>query len=126
MENDEGLPTESPRDDEGADSTPDAASTDRPLGYQLRLVDALITREFARTLENEGVGRREWMVLNVLAGRIEIPGLADRIAQRGGKRLRRLEERGWVAQKGDGTYELTDDGRAAQERLSALVDGIRE
>lgn len=127
MENDEQLPTDTPHDDEGAERTADDAGTptERPLGYWLRLVDALITREFARTLENEGVGRRDWMLLNVLSGTIEVPGLAERLARRG-KHLRRLEERGWVAPAGDGTWSLTDEGRAAQERLTALVSGIRE
>ncbi|MBN9154045.1 MAG: hypothetical protein J0J05_08685 [Microbacterium sp.] len=127
MENDEQLPTDTPHDDEGAERTADdvGTPTERPLGYWLRLVDALITREFARTLENEGVGRRDWMLLNVLSGTIEVPGLAERLARRG-KHLRRLEERGWVAPAGDGTWSLTDEGRAAQERLTALVSGIRE
>ena len=72
MENDEQLPTDTPHDDDGAERTADAAGTptERPLGSWLRLVDALITREFARTLENEGVGRRDWMVLNALSGAI--------------------------------------------------------
>lgn len=127
MENDEELPTNKPSDDEGAPgaSTRAGTPTDRPLGYWLRLVDALITREFASTLETEGVGRRDWMLLNVLSGTIDAPGFAERLARRG-KHLRRLEERGWVAQAGDGSWTLTDDGRAAQERLSGLVAGIRE
>ena len=128
MENNEGLPTDSPSDDQGADGTPDAGTpTDRrPLGYWLRLVDGLIAREFASTLENEGVGRRDWMLLNVVSGAVDAPGLAERLARRGGKHLRRLEDRDWIAQAGDGTWTLTDEGRAAQERLSGLVDGIRE
>ena len=34
-------------------------------------------------------------------------------------------ERGWVEETGDGTWVLTDEGRAAKERLGTIVDGIR-
>lgn len=42
----------------------------------------------------------------------------------GGKKLRPLIERGWVAEDGDG-WTLTDEGRAAKERLGEIVAGIR-
>ena len=87
-------------------------STARPLGYWLRAVDGLLTRAFAEALDTEGVSRRDWMLLNVVSGDIEAPGLAERLARKG-KRLRSLEDRGWVLEKGDGTWELTDLGRAA-------------
>lgn len=96
----------------------------RPLGYWLRALDALLTREFAAAFESEGASRRDWMLLNVLSGDVDAPGAAARLA-RGGKRLRRLEELGWAEEQGDGTWALTDDGRAARERLAAVVDGIR-
>jgi len=94
----------------------------RPLGFWLRAVDRLISREFATAFENEDVTRREWMILNVLDGSVEAPGFAARIAR--GKKLRSLAERGWVAE-GDGAWTLTDEGRAAKARLSEVVDGIR-
>lgn len=96
----------------------------RPLGYWLRTVDAYLSREFARAFEDEEVSRREWMLLNAVAGDVKVPGFAERIARRG-KRLRSLEDRGWVEETGDGTWVLTDEGRAAKERLGAIVDGIR-
>ncbi|WP_439591073.1 MarR family winged helix-turn-helix transcriptional regulator [Microbacterium sp.] len=101
------------------------SASDRPLGYWLRTVDGLITREFLAAFEGEGVTRRHWMLLNVLSGEVEIPGLAERIARKG-KRLRGLAERGWVEEGDDGTWVLTDDGRAAKERLGGIVDGLRE
>lgn len=100
-------------------------ATDRPIGYWLRAVDARITDAFASALHGEGVTRRDWMLLNVLSGDVDAPGFAERIARKG-KRLRGLEERGWVAEQGDGTWGLTDDGRAAKVRLAAIVEGIRE
>ncbi|GAA5085499.1 hypothetical protein GCM10025760_04430 [Microbacterium yannicii] len=112
-ENDDQHDTEAPRPAEP-----------RPLGYWLRAVDALLTREFATALEAEGIGRRDWMLLNVLSGDIDAPELRERLARKG-KRLRGLEERGWVVEHGDGTWALTDLGRAEKERISGIVDGIR-
>ena len=57
-------------------------------------------------------------------GRRSAAGLRERFARKG-KRLRNLEERGWTEEPGDGTWVLTDEGRAAKERLGAIVDGIR-
>ena len=94
----------------------------RPLGFWLRAADRLISREFATAFENEGVTRREWMILNVLDGAIEAPELAARI-QRGGKRLRALEDRGWITDTG-GSWTLTDQGRAAKARLSEAADAV--
>jgi hypothetical protein len=96
----------------------------RPIGYWLRAVDALISREFAAAFEGEGVTRRDWMLLNAVAGDVDVPGLAERLARKG-KRLRTLEDRGWVDQQVDGTWVLTDAGREAKERLGAIVDGVR-
>ncbi|MFT4280192.1 hypothetical protein [Microbacterium sp.] len=98
-------------------------SHDRPLGYWLRSLDALLTREFARVLHAEGVDRRDWMILNVLDDSVDAPPFAERV-QRGGKRVRALAERGWVTES-DGRWTLTDEGRAAKTRLSEAVDGIR-
>lgn len=96
---------------------------ERPLGYWLRAADRLITDEFAAAFESEGITRREWMIINVLDGTFNAPELTDRI-QRGGKRLRRLVERGWIVDA-DGTWSLTDDGRAAKARLGESVAAIR-
>lgn len=113
-------------------NTPDGASDDDrptrplPLGYWLRAVDAMITREFANALTAEDVDRRDWMLLNAVSGDVDVPGwLASRVQGRGGKRLRALAERGWVA-RADDAWALTDEGRAAKARLGGIVDGIRE
>lgn len=110
---------------ENEDNENDHLPTDkRPLGYWLRAVDALLTREFAQALEAEGISRRDWMLLNVLSGDVDAPGLSERLARKG-KRLRSLEERGWVEETGDGTWTLTEAGRAEKERVGGIVDGIR-
>lgn len=108
-------------DNENDDAENVAEPADRPLGYWLRVVDALLTREFASALAAEGASRREWMLLNVVSGDVRGP----LPAHRHGKGLRRLEERGWIARRDD-EWELTDEGRAARDRLGAIVAGIRE
>ncbi len=111
---------------EGVDATPEEGTpTDRrPLGFWLRTVDGLITREFAAALDGVGATRRDWMLLNALSGDVELPPFAERFARKG-KRLRGLADRGWVEESGDGTWVLTDEGRAAKEQLGAIVEGIR-
>lgn len=109
------------------DTTTDTASgtTDsRPLGYWLRAVDRLLTLEFASAFEAEGVTRRDWRLLNLLGGDVVAPELSERLHRHGGKKLRGLIERGWIVQK-DGSWHLTDEGRAAHARLGETVAGIR-
>lgn len=112
--------------DEGTTGTaPEGVPTDRrPLGYWLRTVDGLITREFAAAFAGAGIDRRDWMLLNALSGDVELPSFAERFIRKG-KRLRILAERGWVQEQGDGTWVLTDEGRSAREQLGEVVDGIR-
>lgn len=96
----------------------------RPLGFWLRTVDALLDRAFADALEKDDASRRDWMLLNAVDGTVDAPWLIERLARRSG-RARRLAERGWIAET-DGGWTLTDDGRAAKDRLGGIVDGIRE
>jgi hypothetical protein len=123
-QNHEPRPSDETRANETAADDTALPGDRRPLGYWLRAVDALLTREFAAAFESEGVTRRDWMLLGVLSGDVDAPGLAERLARKG-KRLRRLEELGWAQEQGDGSWALTDDGRVARERLGATVDAIR-
>ncbi|WP_345752184.1 hypothetical protein [Microbacterium rhizophilus] len=99
----------------------------RPLGFWLRAVDGLISREFAAAFDDEPIDRRDWMILNALDGSVDEPlaeRLRERLARRP-KRLVRLAELGWISAS-DGRWTLTDEGRAAKERLAAEVDAVRE
>jgi hypothetical protein len=114
-----------PSEEGTADTAPEGVPADRrPLGFWLRTVDALITREFAAAFDGADIDRRDWMLLNALSGDTELPAFAERFIRKG-KRLRGLAERGWVEEAGDGTWSLTDQGRAAKEQLGTIVDGIR-
>ena len=113
-------------DNDESESTPEAPrpTDQRPLGYWLRTVDALLTRQFYAAFAAENVTRRDWMLLNLVAGDVDAPGWAERLARKG-KRLRRLEDLGWAEEQGDGTWALTDAGREAHQRLGDVVSGIR-
>lgn len=90
----------------------------RPFGYWIKAVDRLMSAEFATAFESEGATRRDWRLLNV------IDGSAPAVRPLHPGKLRGLVERAWVTKDGDG-WTLTDEGRAAKERLGAVVDGIR-
>ena len=95
-----------------------------PLGFRLRLVDRLLAREFDSAFEAEGVTRREWRALNLIAGTSPVP---PAFAQRAGgnhRGIRRLIEKGWVTRDGD-TLSLTDEGRAAKSRLDEIAEQLR-
>ena len=94
----------------------------RPFGFWLKAVDRLMAAEFASAFEAEGVTRREWRLLNV----IDDTATGDR---RKSDRLRvhklsRLIGLDWVTDT-EGTWILTDSGRAAKERLGSVAESIR-
>ncbi|HEX4444589.1 MAG TPA: MarR family winged helix-turn-helix transcriptional regulator [Galbitalea sp.] len=105
----------------------------RPIGFWLRLVDNLINEQFARTLDEHGVTRIQWQLLNVLASGeatvVELdaavgPFLAAEGEESTVEHLSELIESGWV----DATpsaYELTERGHGARDRLTNVVAGQR-
>jgi len=105
-------------------NTENTSPSPRPLGFWLRVVDGLLAREFAASLDDADVSRRDWMLLNAVDGSVDAPWLAERLARKSG-RVRRLADRGWIVET-DGIWSLTDEGRAEKERLAGLVDGMRE
>ncbi|WJL94323.1 hypothetical protein QSU92_10005 [Microbacterium sp. ET2] len=104
--------------------SPDTPNTpDRPLGFWLRATEALISREVDAALAAHDADRREWMVLNVLAGDVDARGFRDRLARRP-KMLRHLADRGLVDRDGD-DWTLTTEGRARRDLLADTVSGVR-
>jgi len=100
----------------------------RPIGYWLRLVDGLIDEQFARTLDEHGVTRMQWQLLNVLArGQASVEMLDAAVAPflaAGGEttidHLTELIESAWVDATPNG-YELTERGHGALDRLTNVV-----
>lgn len=102
---------------------------ERPIGFWLRLVDNLIDEQFATTLDEHGVTRLQWQLLNVLArGTASLPVLtralqpfvADGGEEATLEQLSELIDSGWVDATPSG-YEITERGRGALERLTTVV-----
>ena len=112
----EGLPMNTSESQNGPAQGPE--NTSRPFGYWLKAADRLMAAEFAAAFDSEHASRRDWRILNIVDGTVA----SDRPLN--GHKLHRLVERGWVSPEGDG-WTLTEDGRAAKERLGTIVDEIR-
>jgi hypothetical protein len=99
--------------------TQNPENTSRSFGYWLKAADRLMAAEFDTAFQAEQASRRDWRMLNVVDGTVPTHRpLNDH-------KLHRLVERGWVVADGEGRWTLTDEGRAAKDRLGTLVDGIR-
>ncbi|MDH6182474.1 DNA-binding MarR family transcriptional regulator [Microbacteriaceae bacterium SG_E_30_P1] len=108
----------------------------KPIGFWLKLVDRMIDEQFASTLEEHGVTRRQWQLMNVLAlepSTVEqldaavAPFLVSSASgghETSAEHLTELIDSGWVDATPDG-YELTGRGRIAFEKLEALVAAQR-
>jgi len=104
---------------------PDAESgSARTLGDWTRIIDRLMVRELAAALAENDSDLREWMALRMLSGDVPAPHFAHRLAH-AGRHLHPYAERGWIAETADG-WTLTDEGRAAKDRLDAIVAEARE
>ncbi len=104
----------------------------RPIGYWVRLVDSLIDEQFARTLDEHGVTRMQWQLLNVLSrGQASVEMLDAAVkpylvagAETTLDHLTELIESAWVDATPTG-YELTERGHGALDRLTNVVAGQR-
>jgi hypothetical protein len=110
----------------------------RPIGFWLKLVDSLITEQFAASLEEHGVTRLQWQLLNILskgpASGDELSSmLAPFLATVAGpdepteleEHLSELVESSWVALEQQ-SYSLTEHGASNLSRLGEVVDSLRE
>ncbi|QEO16173.1 hypothetical protein FLP10_09430 [Agromyces intestinalis] len=92
----------------------------------MKLVDRRISDEMGTLFADEGVTRRDWRTLNLLAGDAEDERLAHKLRHRPDL-LGRLAELGWVDVPTDAHEgpSLTDAGREARDRLLERVTGLR-
>lgn len=105
----------------------------RPIGFWLRLVDTLIDEQFAGLLEEHGVTRRQWQLMNVLAegpaSREQLdaavaPFLDATADESSVAHLAELVDSGWVAGDEAG-YEVTEQGATAFDGLQEAVARTR-
>jgi hypothetical protein len=109
-----------------------------PIGYWLKVVDRLLEEQFASILDEHGVTKRQWQLLNVLSTgpstshNLDLaiaPFLTTR-ASRGSapnesvesstEHLAELIESTWVEVDGE-SIRVTERGLGAFERLSSVV-----
>ncbi|MBO0983048.1 MarR family transcriptional regulator [Rathayibacter sp. SD072] len=106
----------------------------RPIGYWLTLVERLVDERFAVTLEEHGVTRRQWQLLQqlqrgpsaladldrALAPFLRAPTAEDPAGESAAEQLAELLESGWVVVESE-LYALTERGGVATARLEEVV-----
>jgi hypothetical protein len=106
----------------------------RPIGFWLKLVDGLITEQFDAIVEEHGVTRRQWQIMNLLAESTATveriseglkPFLAEEPDESAADQIDELVDSGWVALDG-GQYTLTEQGRASLAKIGVVVKQNRE
>jgi hypothetical protein len=105
--------------------TEQGSSEQRPLVFWLELVHRMLDAQFETTLDEHGVTRRQWQLLNVLAAEPsdlhqegEETAYLDDVGE--------LIESDWVHSDGGAppqgsVFSLTERGRGAFDRLSAVI-----
>lgn len=107
------------------------------IGYRLKLLSQLLTRQFQEELEPYGLTPFHWLVLNCLWQQDNLPTsvLGDRLQQVGGTLtgvLDRMEERGLVQRERDQNdrrvwrIRLTEAGRQLEAVLPTHAIKLRE
>jgi hypothetical protein len=104
----------------------------RPIGFWLKLVDRLLDERFAAVLDEHGVSRGQWRLLNVVAEggataedieRAVAPFTSDE-GMPVSAQLDELIESDWVDLIGT-EYQLTERGAKAHTRLAEVVTELR-
>ncbi|WP_022889006.1 hypothetical protein [Agromyces italicus] len=95
----------------------------RPIGYWLRVVDRKLDDAMLELFTDEGITRRDWRRLNVIAGTVDDARLRNKIAAHR-DRIAPLVERGWVTDE-PGAPRLTEEGEASYAALLERVTALR-
>lgn len=106
---------------------------ERPIGFWLKLVDQLIDETSVTVLDEHGVTRRQWQLLNVIAAR---PSTFDELTEEVapfisadddaelGEYIAELVESEWITVF-DERYRMTERGTHAFERLGSVIAQLR-
>ncbi len=102
---------------------------ERPIGWWVKRLDALLEDALDSVVAGEGLTRRHWQVLHLLAGGVDQEGdLLAALSDFPGDALAvvtDLAARGWVDRPRTGAVQLTADGAAAHDRVSRAVGRVR-
>jgi DNA-binding MarR family transcriptional regulator len=101
----------------------------RPIGWWVKRLDALLEQAVDLAVAGEGLTRRHWQVLHSLS---EGPGREDDLRSvladfpgDIGTVVTELVERKWVQRSAGDVVALTADGRSAHDRVAAAVGQVR-
>jgi DNA-binding MarR family transcriptional regulator len=102
---------------------------ERPIGWWVKRLDALLEEALDSVVADEGLTRRHWQVLHSLAGGVDqeadvVAALADFPGDSSAV-VADLAARGWVDRPRSGLLQLTADGVAAHDRVSRAVGRVR-
>lgn len=109
-------------DRDGPDHDAPDQTDRRPFGFWLKLIDRRLSEEMEELFAADGITRRDWRMLNLLAGTAQDERLAERVHAKP-HAVHRLAQRGWVT---GFPPKITDAGREARDRLENEVTALRE
>ena len=110
-------------DDTTDNSTTSIPTSPRPLGYWLRVIDRRLDDAMRELFAADGLTRRDWRRLNLVAGTVSDPRLTEKLAARP-ERVQPLVERGWIEGE-PSAWRLTEAGEAARASLNERVSTLR-
>jgi DNA-binding MarR family transcriptional regulator len=106
----------------------------RPVDFWLRLLDRLINEHFGKALDEHGITRRQWEVMNLLSrGSVSHDELVEALARVHREvqpatlteELSELEDSGWLRRR-EQEYELTELGYTSYRRLEPVLRATDE
>ena len=102
---------------------------ERPIGWWVKRLDALLEEALDTVVAGEGLTRRHWQVLHLLAGGVDQEGdVVAALADFSGDALAVLADlsaRGWVDRPRAGVAQLTAEGVSAHDRVLRAVNRVR-
>ena len=76
-------------------NTNSPSASPRPFGFWLKVIDRRLDEAMRDLFAEEGITRRDWRRLNLVAGTVTDPRMSEKLAARP-ERVEPLVERGWV------------------------------
>jgi hypothetical protein len=104
-------------------STDSPSASPRPFGFWLKVIDRRLDDAMRELFAADGLTRRDWRRLNLVAGTVSDPRLSEKLAARP-ERVEPFVERGWVEGE-PGAWHLTEAGETARASLQERVATLR-
>ncbi|MEF3403168.1 MarR family winged helix-turn-helix transcriptional regulator [Agromyces sp. CCNWLW203] len=112
-----------PDETQNTNSTNSPSASPRPFGFWLKVIDRRLDEAMSDLFAEEGLTRRDWRRLNLVAGTVTDPRMSENLAARP-ERVEPLVERGWIEGE-PGAWRLTEAGEAARASLQERVATLR-